>query len=227
MTVRNLPPTISSFTGPEVDHRRQHRGLLRVRLGPQRNDAELQFGGACGQREHDHHGRNHRQPAGQVQRAQAPSHCGRPSPAEATRSRRTRPSRSLLAVTATSVSDITATTSTFGGTTNLSAKVSPLNAPGSVDFFVGGSSTAAAGTVTYNQSTGVATLSNYTHGLNASNTAYSVKAVFTPSGSSHSSSQATNASALTVGKASSTTDVTCTAGAVHLHRLGTHTALLG
>jgi hypothetical protein len=117
------------------------------------------------------------------------------------------------AVTATSVSDITASASTFGGTTNLSAKVSPAGAPGSVEFFVNGSSTPAAGTVTYNQSTGVATLSNYAHGLAASNTAYSVKAVFTPtSGSNYSSSNATNASALTVNKADTTTTVSCGAG---------------
>jgi hypothetical protein len=114
------------------------------------------------------------------------------------------------AVTATSVSDIIASTSTFGGTTDLSAKVSPSGAPGSVDFYVNGSSTPASGTVNYNSSTGVATLSNYSHGLNASNTAYSVKAVFTPSNSSYSSSEATNASALTVNKAVTTTTVTCT-----------------
>jgi hypothetical protein len=105
------------------------------------------------------------------------------------------------AVTATSVSDITASTSTFGGTTNLSAKVSPSGAPGSVAFFVNGSSTAASGTVNYDSSTGVATLSNYSHGLNANATPYSVKAVFTPSGSSFSGSDANNASALTVNKA--------------------------
>jgi hypothetical protein len=112
------------------------------------------------------------------------------------------------AVTATSVSDITASASTFGGTTNLSAKVSPAGAPGSVEFFVNGSS---AGAANYNSSTGVATLSNYAHGLAASNTPYSVKAVFTPtSGSNFSSSNATNASALTVNKANTTTTVTCT-----------------
>jgi hypothetical protein len=112
--------------------------------------------------------------------------------------------QTVNAVTTTSVSDITASASTFGGTTNLSAKVSPLNAPGSVEFFVNGSSTAATGTVNYNQSTGVATLSNYSHGLNASATPYSVKAVFTPSNSSYSSSNATNTTALTVGKANQT-----------------------
>ena len=92
------------------------------------------------------------------------------------------------AVTTTSVSNITASTSTFGGTTNLSAKVSPSGAPGSVAFFVDGSSTAATGTVNYDSTTGVATLSNYSHGLAASATPYSVKAVFTPSGSGFSSS---------------------------------------
>ena len=116
------------------------------------------------------------------------------------------------AVTATSVSNITASSSSFGGTTDLSAKVSPAGAPGSVDFFVNGSSTAASGTVTYNSTTGVASLSNYSHGLAASATPYSVKAVFTPSGSSYSSSNATNASALTVGKANTTTTVSCDAG---------------
>ena len=111
-------------------------------------------------------------------------------------------------ITATSVSNITASTSTFGGTTDLSAKVSPSGAPGSVEFFVNGSS---AGSGTYNQSTGVATLSNYTHGLPASATPYSVKAAFTAaSGSGYSSSNATNASALTVNKATTTTTVTCT-----------------
>jgi hypothetical protein len=117
------------------------------------------------------------------------------------------------AVTTTTVSNITATDSTFGGTTDLSAKVSPAGAPGSVEFFVNGSSTPAAGTVNYNQSTGVATLSNYSHGLAASNTAYSVKAVFTPtSGSNYSGSDATNTSALTVNKADTTTTVNCGAG---------------
>jgi hypothetical protein len=103
-------------------------------------------------------------------------------------------------VTTTSVGSISATTSTFGGTTNLSATVSPSGAPGSVAFFVAGSTTAAAGTVTYNSSTGVATLSNYAHGLNASTTAYGVRAVFTSSSSSFSNSEATNSSALTVNK---------------------------
>src|SRR5215208_3181172 len=116
-------------------------------------------------------------------------------------------------VTTTTVSNITASASTFGGQTNLSATVSPLGAPGSVAFYVNGSSTPAAGTVTYNSSTGVATLSNYAHGLNASTSPYSVKAVFTPtSGSNYSSSEATNASALTVNKADTTTTVTCGAG---------------
>jgi hypothetical protein len=104
-------------------------------------------------------------------------------------------------VTATSVSNIYASASTFGGTTDLSAKVSPSGAPGSVDFFVNGSS---AGAADYDSSTGVATLSNYSHGLNASATPYSVKAVFTPSSSSYLGSEATNASALTVNKANQT-----------------------
>jgi hypothetical protein len=104
-------------------------------------------------------------------------------------------------VQSTSVSDITASTSTYGGTTNLSAKVSPSGAPGSVAFYVNNSSTPASGTVTYNSSTGVATLSNYAHGLNASNTAYSVKAVFTSSSANYTDSNATNVSALTITKA--------------------------
>ncbi|HVM30989.1 MAG TPA: MBG domain-containing protein, partial [Candidatus Limnocylindrales bacterium] len=108
------------------------------------------------------------------------------------------------AVTATSVGSITASTSTFGGTTNLSATVSPANVPGTVAFFVAGSTTAAAGTVSYDSSTGVATLSNYSHGLNFSTTAYSVRAVFTSSSSNYSNSEATNTSALTVNKKSVT-----------------------
>jgi hypothetical protein len=103
-------------------------------------------------------------------------------------------------VTATSVGSITASTSTYGGKTDLSAKVAPAGAPGSVAFFVNGSTTAAAGTVSYDSSTGVATLSNYEHKLNASTTAYSVRAVFTSSSSSYSNSEATNSSALTVNK---------------------------
>ena len=101
-------------------------------------------------------------------------------------------------------SSITATTSTYGGTTDLSATVAPSGAPGSVEFYVNGSSTAASGTVNYNQTTGVATLSNYAHGLNASNTAYSVKAVFTSSSANYTNSDATNTSALTVNKRSIT-----------------------
>ncbi len=104
------------------------------------------------------------------------------------------------AVTTTSVGNITASASTYGGTTNLSATVSPSGAPGSVAFYVNGSATPAAGTVTYSSSTGVATLSNYAHGLNASTTPYSVKAVFTSSSSSYSNSETTNNSALTVNK---------------------------
>ena len=101
-------------------------------------------------------------------------------------------------------SSITATTLTYGGTTDLSATVAPSGAPGSVEFYVNGSSTAASGTVNYNQTTGVATLSNYAHGLNASNTAYSVKAVFTSSSANYTNSDATNTSALTVNKRSIT-----------------------
>src|SRR5215216_1742067 len=85
------------------------------------------------------------------------------------------------AVTTTSVGSIAAAASTFGGTTNLSATVSPAGAPGSVAFFLAGSATAAAGSVSYNASTGLATLSSFAHGLNASATAYSVRAVFTSS----------------------------------------------
>ncbi len=106
-----------------------------------------------------------------------------------------------VATQATSVGSITASSSTYGGTTVLSAKVSPTGAPGSVAFYVNGSSTAATGTVSYDSSTGVATLSNYSHGLNASTMAYSVKAVFTSSSASYSNSNETNSSALTVNKA--------------------------
>jgi hypothetical protein len=104
-------------------------------------------------------------------------------------------------VQTTSVGGVSATGSTYGGTTNLSATVSPANAPGSVAFYVNGSTTAASGTVNYTQSTGVATLSNYAHGLDASPTAYSVRAVFTSTSGSFSNSEATNSAALTVGKA--------------------------
>ncbi|HVM12118.1 MAG TPA: PxKF domain-containing protein [Actinomycetota bacterium] len=117
------------------------------------------------------------------------------------------------APTTTSVGSITASASVFGGTTNLSATVSPANSPGSVSFFVNGSSTPAAGTVSYAQSTGIATLSGLNHGLNASSTAYSVRAVFTSSNTgTHTSSEGTNASALTVSKANQT--LSFTAGTV-------------
>src|SRR2546428_8631116 len=66
---------------------------------------------------------------------------------------------------------------------------------------VNGSTTAAAGTVSYTAATGVATLSGYGHGLNASTTAYSIRAVFTSSNTNYDGNEATNASALMVGKA--------------------------
>jgi Big-like domain-containing protein/carboxypeptidase family protein/Kelch motif protein len=106
----------------------------------------------------------------------------------------------------TSVTNVTASNSTFGGTTNLSATVSPSGVAGSVAFFVNGSATPIP--ATYDSSTGVATVSNYTHGLDASPPPYSVKAVFTSSNTNYDNSETTNATALTVDKASSTTTVT-------------------
>jgi hypothetical protein len=112
---------------------------------------------------------------------------------------------------ATSVGSITASASTFGGTTNLSATVSPAGAPGSLNLFVNGSSTPIA--ATYTAGTGAATVTNYSHGLNASGTAYSVRAVFTSANTAaFTSSEATNPSALTIGQAGSTTVVSCAAG---------------
>ena len=100
----------------------------------------------------------------------------------------------------TSVGSITASASTFGGTTDLSATVTP-HVAGSVAFFVNGSSTPVP--ATYDSSTGVATVSGYAHGLNASASAYSVRAAFASSNTNYSDSEATNASALTVNRAAS------------------------
>lgn len=105
----------------------------------------------------------------------------------------------------TSVGSITASNSTYGGTTDLSATVSPAGAAGSVSFYINGSSTAVA--ASYDKTTGKATANNHVHGLNASATAYSVKAVFT-AGPGFGDSQNTNSSALTVGKATPTVNVT-------------------
>src|SRR5439155_1401699 len=106
----------------------------------------------------------------------------------------------------TSVTNVTASTSTFGGTSNLSATVSPTGVSGSVNFYVNGSSTPIA--AVYDSTTGAASVSNYTHGLNANATPYSVRAVFTSGDTNYNGSEATNASGLTVAKAS----VTATAG---------------
>ena len=118
------------------------------------------------------------------------------------------------AATTTTVGSITATASTFGGTTNLSATVSPSNAPGSVAFFVNGSLSPIAST--YVQATGVATVTGYTHGLGAGT--YSVKAAFTATNpANYTNSNATNATALVVGQASSTVTIDCTAGAPYTY----------
>jgi hypothetical protein len=108
----------------------------------------------------------------------------------------------LVNKAATSVGSVTASTSTFGGTTNLSATVAPAGVTGSVAFYINGSATAVPGT--YVSATGVATVTGYTHGLNASATAYSVRAVFTSTNTNYDGSEATNASALLVNQASTT-----------------------
>ncbi|PYR36150.1 MAG: hypothetical protein DMF90_11105, partial [Acidobacteria bacterium] len=104
----------------------------------------------------------------------------------------------------TSVGSITASTSTYGGTTNLSATVTPAVA-GSVAFLVNNGSTPVA--ASYNAATGAATASGVAHGLAASATPYSVQAVFTSSDANYNGSQATNATALTVNKANQTITV--------------------
>jgi hypothetical protein len=76
---------------------------------------------------------------------------------------------------------------------------------GSVAFYVAGSSTALA--ASYNSSTGVATLNNYTHGLNANTSGYSVRAVFVSSNSGHNGSEGTNPNALVVNKVSTTVSI--------------------
>lgn len=106
----------------------------------------------------------------------------------------------------TSVGSITASNSTYGGTTDLAAMVSPTGAAGSVNFYLNGSSMAVA--ATYDPATGRATVNNHVHGLNASATAYSVKAVFTSANAGFGSSENINGSALTVGKATPTVNVT-------------------
>jgi hypothetical protein len=104
----------------------------------------------------------------------------------------------------TTVGSITATNSTFGGTTDLSATVSPAGAPGTVDFYVDGSATAIP--AAYNPGTGVATVTGYTHGLNAGT--YSVKAAFTSDNTAnYTDSDATSATALVVGAVDPTCDV--------------------
>ena len=106
-----------------------------------------------------------------------------------------------VSVSPTTVGSVAASASTFGGTTDLSAVVSPAVA-GSVTFFVGGSVTPIS--ASYNASTGVATASGITHGLNASASAYSVQAVFASADGAYEGSQATNAAALQVDQASQT-----------------------
>ncbi|MBI3806293.1 MAG: LEPR-XLL domain-containing protein, partial [Nitrospirae bacterium] len=115
-----------------------------------------------------------------------------------------------ITAASTSVGSVTASTSTFGGTTNLSATVAPAGVTGSVNFYINGSATAVAGT--YNSGTGVATVTGYTHGLNASGTAYSVKAVFTSSNTNYNGSETTSA-ALVVNKATAVVTVTGYTGA--------------
>lgn len=99
--------------------------------------------------------------------------------------------------------------STFGGTTNLSATVSPNGVPGSVTFFVDGSATPIP--ATYNAANGLATVLNYFHGLNASPIAYVVRAVFAATPANFADSE-TTAAVLHVGAASTTTVVTVSAG---------------
>jgi hypothetical protein len=108
----------------------------------------------------------------------------------------------------TTVTNVAATTSVYGSTTDLSAVVGPADVPGSMQFFVNGSTTAAAGTVSYDPTTGQASLTGYAHGLDASPTKYSVRAVFTPSSASYQGSEATNAAALTVNKLATSLVVT-------------------
>src|SRR4029079_5138081 len=88
-----------------------------------------------------------------------------------------------------------------------SATVSPAGAPGTVNFFVNGSATPIP--ATYVSGTGIAAVSGYLHGLGASVTAYSVRAAFTSANTANfTSSEATNASALLVGKANAVCSIT-------------------
>ena len=102
-------------------------------------------------------------------------------------------------ISPTLVASVTASPSTFGGTTDLSATVTPA-VPGSVTFFVGGSVTPVS--ASYDAATGVATAGGITHGLGASGSAYGVRAVFAPADDAYAGSEATNADALAVGQAS-------------------------
>ncbi len=73
--------------------------------------------------------------------------------------------------------------------------MSPAGAPGSVQIFIAGRAAPAVGTVAYNLGTGVATLHGSAHGLAASASPYSVRAVFTASSGGYTSSEATANSA--------------------------------
>ena len=77
----------------------------------------------------------------------------------------------------TAITNITATPSMYGGTTTLSATVSPA-APGAVTFIVGAINNSIVSS--YDAATGVATVSNHLHGLDADPNGYAVSAVFTP-----------------------------------------------
>ncbi len=102
-------------------------------------------------------------------------------------------------VVSTAVGNITASSSTYGGMTDLSAAVSPAVA-GSVAFFLDGGATPIA--ASYDAATGVASVSGYSHGLAASASAYVVRAAFTPADGNYQGSEATNAAALAVAQAS-------------------------
>jgi uncharacterized repeat protein (TIGR03803 family) len=80
-----------------------------------------------------------------------------------------------IAVPTATTLAVTTTPSQVGGATTLTALVSPAGVPGTVVFTVNGGPELPAA---YDPLTGTATLASYTHGLNASPTAYEVRARF-------------------------------------------------
>lgn len=107
----------------------------------------------------------------------------------------------VIAVPTATAVTVSATASTYGGTTDLSALVSPAGASGSVTFYVNGSTTpVAAG---YVPTTGVATASGHPHGLPASATAYPVRVVFESAATNYAGVEKTD-SVLSVTKAAAT-----------------------